>query len=148
MQLHSHLSADEISVFIAVHLPVLLKHAVLCACTHEVEVTLAGGEAAADGGSRLAAAVATLTNQDRTRVNLLPTGSHDVPLEGRAKRWQRSWPLLPGGAPWRRHCAPAGGHCCPHTPLQTRGSSWCGPTRSGPSTATVLLPSIFKEIKK
>lgn len=51
MQLHSHLSADEIPVFIAVHLPVLLKHAVLGACTHEVEVTLAGGEAAADGGS-------------------------------------------------------------------------------------------------
>lgn len=56
----SNLGADQIPVLVAVHPPVLLKHAVLGTCTHEVEVALAGGEAAADGGSRLAAAVAAL----------------------------------------------------------------------------------------
>lgn len=49
-------------MFVAVDLPVLLKHTVLGTCTHEVEVALAGGEAAADGGSRLAATVAALTD--------------------------------------------------------------------------------------
>lgn len=71
--LQSHLSADEIPVFIAVHLPVLLKQAVLGTCTHEVEVALAGGEAAADGGARLAAAVAALTNRDDTSVHIVLT---------------------------------------------------------------------------
>lgn len=62
----SHLRADEIPVFIAVHLAVLLKQAVLGTCAHEVEVALAGGEAAADGGARLAAAVAALNKQETT----------------------------------------------------------------------------------
>lgn len=68
----SNLGADQVPVFIAVNLPVLLKHAALCTCAHEVEVALAGGEAAADGGSRLAATVAALTQpKTETRVNLL-----------------------------------------------------------------------------
>lgn len=78
--LDSNLGADQIPVFIAVHLPVLLKHAVLGTCAHEVEVALAGGEAAADGGSRLAATVTALTDPRQDAcckcVNLLK-GSHD-----------------------------------------------------------------------
>lgn len=64
--LYSHLCTDEIPVLVAVHLPVLLEHAVLGTSTHEVEITLAGRETAADSGPRLPTAIATLTNENQT----------------------------------------------------------------------------------
>lgn len=41
-KLFSYLVTDKILVFVTVNLSVLLKHTVLDACTHEVEIALAG----------------------------------------------------------------------------------------------------------
>lgn len=51
---------DKIPVTEAVHLPVQLKHTVLGTSTHEVEITLAGGETAAHSGPRLPTAITAL----------------------------------------------------------------------------------------
>lgn len=69
--LHPNLCTDEIPVFVAVHLPVLLEHTVLGTSTHEVEITLAGRKTAADSGSRLPTAIATLTNEKQTYSMLI-----------------------------------------------------------------------------
>lgn len=63
---HTHRRSDEIRVLVAVDLPVPLEHTVVGSRTHEVEVTLAGGEAAAHCGPRQPAAVATLTKDDKS----------------------------------------------------------------------------------
>ena len=47
-------------MFPAEHLPVLLKHTALGASTHEMEITLAGGETAAHSRSRLSTAITAL----------------------------------------------------------------------------------------
>lgn len=60
LQLFSYLVTDEIPVFVTVHLSVLLKHAVLDSCTHEVEVALAGCKTATHGGSRLSTMITPL----------------------------------------------------------------------------------------
>lgn len=48
---NQYLCTDKIPVFVAVDLPVLLKHAALGTSTHEVVITLAGCETASHSGS-------------------------------------------------------------------------------------------------
>lgn len=52
-------------MLVAEHLPVLLEYAVLGSSTHEVEITLAGGKAAPNSGSRLPATITTLESEER-----------------------------------------------------------------------------------
>lgn len=50
-------------MFVTVHLSVLLKHAVLDTCTHEVEVALAGCKTATHSGSRLSTMITPLETE-------------------------------------------------------------------------------------
>lgn len=58
-----HLSFDQVAMPLAVNLLVVQEHAVLGPRAHEVVVTGAGSEAAADGGARLLAELASLQKQ-------------------------------------------------------------------------------------
>lgn len=58
-------------MLVAVDLPVLLEHAVLGSSTHEVEITLAGGQTAAHSGSRLPTTITTLQNERLKTVTLI-----------------------------------------------------------------------------
>ena len=55
-----YLATDEVSVFVAVDLLVVLEHTVTGASAHEVVVALTRREAAAHGGTCLIAALASL----------------------------------------------------------------------------------------
>lgn len=54
------LAADEMSVFVAVDLLIILEHTVTGAGTHEVIIALTGCQAAAHSGTSLVAALAAL----------------------------------------------------------------------------------------
>lgn len=74
--INSHLCSHQVPVFVAVNLPVLLERAALGTCTHEVEVTLTGGEATAHGGSWLPATITALEeNLICTHIVLGPQGT-------------------------------------------------------------------------
>ncbi len=55
-----YLCTNKLSVFVAVHLPVLLKHTVLGTSTHEVIIALAGCKTAAHSGSGLPTMITAL----------------------------------------------------------------------------------------
>lgn len=55
-----YLSADEMPMLVAVDLLIVLEYTLAGAGTHEVVVALAGSQAAADRGTRLVAALASL----------------------------------------------------------------------------------------
>lgn len=61
-------AADEMPVFVAVHLLIILEDTLPGAGTHEVVVALAGREAAADGGARLIAALTPLMTEGAMQV--------------------------------------------------------------------------------
>lgn len=54
------LAADEMSVFVAVHLFIILEHTVTGASTHEVIIALTRCQAASHSGASLVAALAAL----------------------------------------------------------------------------------------
>lgn len=70
--LRNHLALDQVPVPLAVHLLVVQEHAVRGPRAHEVVVAGAGGEAAAHGGTRLLAELASqLLAPDHSHVHVL-----------------------------------------------------------------------------
>lgn len=53
---------------VAVHFSVLLEHTPIGSSAHEVKITLAVGEVAAHGGSRLPATITTLKKREEIRI--------------------------------------------------------------------------------